>query len=168
MGGLGYSRGRTSETGTGKLACRACGHEKILTPDWIDELRAKVPRLVAKDDVLSYFMPRFRCSQCKAKDLQVIQSERLPSLGGHGDVSPLCAECGAPISLKRLQAMPGTPFCLDCQKEFEEGGREEQPVHCNRCGARMVLRIRESVLPTKYFLGCSNYPRCTFVIAGSW
>ena len=31
----------------------------------------------------------------------------------------ICEECGQPISLKRLEAVPWTPFCRDCQEENE-------------------------------------------------
>ncbi len=31
----------------------------------------------------------------------------------------ICEECGRPISLKRLEAVPWTPFCRDCQEEIE-------------------------------------------------
>jgi DNA-directed RNA polymerase subunit RPC12/RpoP len=167
MSGLGYKSGQTSETGTRRLVCRACGHERLLTQAWIDELRAIVSEPGAEDDVLSRLLHRFRCSQCQARDLQVVQDERLPGAESCGSITPICAECGKAITLKRLQAMPGTPFCLGCQERFEKDLREDL-VHCERCGARMVLRVRESILPTKYFLGCSNYPRCRFVIAGSW
>lgn len=89
-------------------------------------------------------------------------------LQGGGELDRLCVACGEPIPLNRLRAAPETPFCVLCQKERESGGPREQPVYCKECGAEMVWRVRESTLPTKYFLGCSNYPRCRFVIAGSW
>jgi DNA-directed RNA polymerase subunit RPC12/RpoP len=63
--------------------------------------------------------------------------------------------------------VPGTPFCVRCQEKFEHP-QPEEPVYCKQCGAKMVQRVRTSTLPTKYFLGCSKYPRCRSVIAGSW
>lgn len=35
--------------------------------------------------------------------------------GGYG----ICEECGRPISLKRLDAVPWTPHCRDCQEQVE-------------------------------------------------
>lgn len=32
----------------------------------------------------------------------------------------VCADCGNPISEKRLQSFPGTMRCLACQENFEE------------------------------------------------
>jgi DnaK suppressor protein len=33
----------------------------------------------------------------------------------------LCAHCGEPIQPKRLEAVPGAPFCLRCQGLQEKG-----------------------------------------------
>jgi len=167
MGGLGYRRERTSETGNRRLLCRGCGHEKLVTEAWIDGLRKHVAGVVADRDVLAQLLHRFRCSRCQARDLQIVLGEE--RAGPKRDPGlPACADCGEILSPRRLLAMPGATHCVSCKEEREKGCREEKPVHCERCGARMILRARESVLPTKYFLGCSNYPRCHFVIAGSW
>jgi len=153
---------------SGRLLCNACGHEKRLAPAWIDELRARAPEAAAENDVIAYFLHRFKCSQCQAKNFNIVPEEVAPKAEDDGAASPLCTKCGDVISFKRMRAVPGTPFCIHCQEEFEKGPREDEFDLCKKCGARMVQRVRESVLPTKYFLGCSNYPRCRFVIAGSW
>ncbi len=33
----------------------------------------------------------------------------------------VCTNCGAVIGEKRLQAVPWTPFCIDCQELQEKG-----------------------------------------------
>jgi Prokaryotic dksA/traR C4-type zinc finger len=33
-----------------------------------------------------------------------------------------CEECGAPISTRRVRAMPRTTRCLDCQRSAEQAG----------------------------------------------
>lgn len=33
-----------------------------------------------------------------------------------------CRECGAPIGLARLNALPGVQTCIECQRELEEEG----------------------------------------------
>lgn len=42
--------------------------------------------------------------------------ERLQE-GGFGE----CIECGAQIGAKRLEALPWTPYCIDCQEKIERG-----------------------------------------------
>ena len=37
--------------------------------------------------------------------------------GGYG----VCTNCGTTIGEKRLQAIPWTPFCIDCQELAEKG-----------------------------------------------
>lgn len=34
-----------------------------------------------------------------------------------------CASCGEPINLERLEALPATAYCLDCQRKAERSGR---------------------------------------------
>ena len=33
----------------------------------------------------------------------------------------VCQRCGATVGKKRLNALPWTPFCIDCQEKVEEG-----------------------------------------------
>ncbi len=39
----------------------------------------------------------------------------------------ICADCGNPISEKRLQSFPGTMRCLACQENFEEKSAHGTP-----------------------------------------
>lgn len=34
----------------------------------------------------------------------------------------LCRQCGGRIGHRRLEALPETPFCIDCQESFEREG----------------------------------------------
>lgn len=36
--------------------------------------------------------------------------------GGYGD----CQQCGTPISKARLDALPFTPYCIECERQLEE------------------------------------------------
>jgi DnaK suppressor protein len=38
-----------------------------------------------------------------------------------GDTYGICTNCGNTIGEKRLQAVPWTPFCIDCQELQEKG-----------------------------------------------
>lgn len=35
-----------------------------------------------------------------------------------------CSRCEQPIGLKRIEALPWTPYCIDCQEEIEKGEAE--------------------------------------------
>ncbi|MBT9331054.1 TraR/DksA family transcriptional regulator [Acidipila sp. 4G-K13] len=37
--------------------------------------------------------------------------------GNYGE----CLQCGNPIGVKRLEALPWTPYCIDCQEKIENG-----------------------------------------------
>jgi DnaK suppressor protein len=47
---------------------------------------------------------------------QVVAARRRLQEGHYGR----CAECGKPIDLRRLEAMPATPLCVVCQTADEE------------------------------------------------
>jgi DnaK suppressor protein len=36
-----------------------------------------------------------------------------------------CLNCGKNIGLKRLEALPSTPYCIDCQEKIENGELED-------------------------------------------
>ncbi len=36
-----------------------------------------------------------------------------------------CMHCGKPIGEKRLEALPWTPYCIDCQEKIETGEIED-------------------------------------------
>jgi len=170
MRGLSYREKQESRPESDQLVCRTCGYKRILTPIWIDQLRARDPGCT-NTELLARVLHRLRCSNCHAKNVELVhkvQARPSPKTEQTGDLSPSCTQCGEEIPIRRLQAVPGTRVCVKCQEELENGGPTDEPVYCKRCRAKMVWRVRESVRPTKYFLGCSNYPRCRYVIAGSW
>ena len=113
---------------------------------------------------------RLRCSQCGAKSAELSGQQRRQAISPNALTAEVrCIVCGKVISLERLEAVPDTKRCVSCQEKLEHSGENaEEPIFCKKCGARMVWRIRTSVSPVKYFLGCSNYPRCTWVISGTW
>jgi DnaK suppressor protein len=41
--------------------------------------------------------------------------------GTYGD----CLQCGTTIGPKRLEALPSTPYCIDCQEKIENGEIED-------------------------------------------
>jgi DnaK suppressor protein len=41
--------------------------------------------------------------------------------GGFGE----CVHCGMPIGAKRLEALPWTPYCIECQEKIERGEMED-------------------------------------------
>lgn len=49
---------------------------------------------------------------------QVVAAQRRLEDGTYG----FCQDCGEPIDERRLQALPATPFCTDCQAAHERPG----------------------------------------------
>jgi single-stranded DNA-binding protein len=112
-------------------------------------------------DTIRYIPYRHKKEEISNKGLVMSDKE--------GNEVKKCRICGIPIPAERLEAIPDTERCILCQQSFEKGEEiKEEPIYCERCGAEMIWRIRKSVSPTKYFLGCSNYPKCTYVVTGTW
>lgn len=42
-----------------------------------------------------------------------------------GSQSPICIDCGDPISPARLAAQPGAVRCIECQRDFEMNSRRK-------------------------------------------
>lgn len=42
--------------------------------------------------------------------------------GSYGE----CLHCGTTIGEKRLEALPWTPYCIDCQEKIENGELEDE------------------------------------------
>jgi DnaK suppressor protein len=58
--------------------------------------------------------------QAQAELDQLLAAQRRLQEGTFGD----CVRCGNPIDLRRLTALPSTPYCIKCQTELEqEAGR---------------------------------------------
>lgn len=154
------------------ISCNSCGHKRVLSSDYLEEISSKLSINVSgiNKHILSEILNKFRCSKCGAKDAEIIvEDAEQKIMFDDSKLARTCIVCGKPIPVERLEAVPDTKRCVSCREKFEKGEEDkEEPVYCKRCGAPMVWRVRTSVLPTKYFLGCSNYPKCTYVISGSW
>ena len=74
----------------------------------------------------------------------------------------VCDLCGSAIPPERIQALPETHACVDCQAKFEAGGANAFLGDCPRpkCPGRLIWRERKRGGITRYFVGCSEFPGC--------
>lgn len=135
------------------IRCKNCNYKRFLDDELLEKFAAikKVPLETFDAAYLQSLSGQFRCKECQSKDTVVYLSRS-------------CLTCDKPIPLKRLDAAPKTKRCVPCQERYDKG--ETEPIDygtCDRCGAPMTLRLRKAT-PTKYFLGCSTYPKCGFMV----
>ncbi|MBI4063985.1 MAG: topoisomerase DNA-binding C4 zinc finger domain-containing protein [Elusimicrobia bacterium] len=89
-----------------------------------------------------------------------------------------CIKCSSPIPLERLSILPETTICVRCQQYIEDLGKrqeirravrevvEKQTEHfstqkpCPQCRSRLTVRLNKT--RNTFFLGCRNYPDCTY------
>jgi len=72
----------------------------------------------------------------------------------------LCEKCGRNMVVKtgrfgRFLACPGFPECRNTKPIVEEAG-----VNCPKCGGKVLVKKTRK---GKRYLGCENYPQCTFM-----
>ena len=79
--------------------------------------------------------------------------------------SRLCELCGKPISAVRIEALPNTTKCVECQNadEHRKDTDNDDLGSCPRCGCPLVWRQGAPAgSTTKYFIGCSAFPKCRY------
>ena len=62
-------------------------------------------------------LDRANAHRIEAELAQVVAAQRRLAEHGYGK----CLDCGDPIDLRRLLALPATPFCAACQSTHESG-----------------------------------------------
>jgi DnaK suppressor protein len=72
------------------------------------------------DKAQSTYSKELNFSLSDAERITLVQIEEALERTEGGEFG-FCTNCGAAISEKRLQAIPWTPFCIDCQEQQEKG-----------------------------------------------
>ena len=135
-----------------KINCLNCGHEtsKELPYDYKD---------------INIVIKLFFCSKCRSKEIE------LYSLNGDLIYTSkhvvLCEDCENPIIEPRLKCVPDTKLCVLCQtgetikNKINELEQEMLSTStCPWCGSFLIKRINSYT--GEPFLGCSDYPHCTY------
>jgi hypothetical protein len=126
--------------------------------------REKDPDEDALAELLIDAAPRMTCPGCRAKGtLRATPSEALPEdwEDGNWQAAVLCEICRQPIPFERLEALPGSRRCVDCQGKAETGSlAEDEPEYCPKCGALVELRVSRGTGITRYKRCCTGVPPC--------
>lgn len=148
------------------LTCLKCNHHKAFNGETLSLLsqKAKVDPSQIDEKFLDEWLPKFKCSKCQSKEVRLTFQHESSELLEGSEVVKACETCGQPIPVERLQAVPNVARCVKCQEKAENWAPEPvKPILCEKCGSPMVWRLTRNVHPAKYFLGCSAYPKCTFI-----
>lgn len=61
-------------------------------------------------------------AQMNRHELEIRLKQVEASLAAHDrGIYGICRHCGLPIHTERLEVLPESPFCVDCQESFEQG-----------------------------------------------
>jgi DnaK suppressor protein len=72
------------------------------------------------DKAASAYSKELNFSLSDAERITLVQIEEALDRTDNGEFG-VCTNCGTTIGEKRLQAIPWTPFCIDCQELQEKG-----------------------------------------------
>ena len=80
------------------------------------DMELPIGRLTRIDAIQMQGMAQMNRRQLEIRLLQIDASLKAYEGGTFG----ICRHCKDPVSLGRLEVLPETPFCLDCQESFEQ------------------------------------------------
>ena len=73
----------------------------------------------------------------------------------------LCEVCRKPIDPERLEALPQTRRCTECQGQAEAGTLPDDDIEfCPKCGSLVELRVSRGSGLTRYQRFCTGSPAC--------
>lgn len=72
------------------------------------------------DKAASSYSKELNFSLSDAERITLVQIEEALNRTENGEFG-ICTNCGVTIGEKRLNAIPWTPFCIDCQEQQEKG-----------------------------------------------
>ena len=113
-------------------------------------------------DPVAYSLVQSKATSADPVADSVVEPKATSAYSG---VSRLCELCGKPIHADRIEALPNTTKCVECQRT---GERREDPDDsdlgfCPRCSSPLVWRHGAPAgSTTKYFIGCSAFPKCRY------
>ncbi len=146
-----------------ELTCRQCEWAEDLDADDIAVRLRSIGRLRRDQqpefDILFELLKSaagdLPCPECESSGLTVVEAT-----DDDWSAAVTCAACGKPIPAERLAALPGTKYCVACQRADESGADHAEPEFCPRCGALMELRPTTGAGITRYAMRCTGNPPC--------
>jgi hypothetical protein len=147
-----------------ELRCTECPWAEVCGPEemaaWL--LRAKKvrrgrePESEVMAELLRAAAPQLACPECGHVALAVGPA---PEDSGNWPEA-ICESCSQPIPRERLEAVPGTTLCVQCQRKEELERALAENEYCPKCGAPMEVRQSRSGGLARYVLVCTGEPPC--------
>ncbi|QDU55641.1 TraR/DksA C4-type zinc finger protein [Aeoliella mucimassa] len=147
------------------LSCKSCSYRTVAG---LDDLVARL-RLVGqlrrdKDPdegivaaLLAEYAALMTCPTCKAIGLQASDADDDWQDEDDWQAAVLCEVCRKPIDPERLEFLPDTKRCTECQHKTEAGTLpDDDPEFCPRCGALIEIRVSRGSGLTRYKRFCTG------------
>ncbi|WP_425398701.1 TraR/DksA C4-type zinc finger protein [Aeoliella sp.] len=148
------------------LQCRRCGFRTVCgTDDLVARLRLlgqlrrdKDPDEAIVEALLAEYAPLMTCPGCKEVGLAAADADdEWDDDAGDWQAAVLCEVCRQPIDPERLEYLPETKRCTECQHKSETGTLPDgDPEFCPRCGSLVELRVSRGTGITRYKRFCTG------------
>jgi Zn finger protein HypA/HybF involved in hydrogenase expression len=100
------------------------------------------------------------CPLCQSRGLAVADADDGLS-DDDWQTAVLCEFCRKPIPPERLEFLPDTRRCVQCQNAVESGAAVDgEPEFCPKCGSLVELRVSRGAGITRYKRFCTGVPPC--------
>ena len=146
-----------------KIEC-SCGREADLSADKFDLSPGEF-----KVDKLADSLSKLQCSKCYNQP-NFVFNDKDQLLFDMTNLSH-CSSCEIPVSIARLNAVPGTSVCALCAQEGVKDARTPPPhpqppselskcPTCEKYGRNSPTVMRQNGVDKSWFVGCALYPNC--------
>ncbi len=98
------------------------------------------PDAATVEELLRHAASRFVCVACEAIGLELFDED--PHAAAAWGEAVKCEVCQTVIPRERLEVLPGTRRCANCQSREEQGQEVDTADYCPRCGDILQLRPR--------------------------
>ena len=152
------------------LRCNSCSYRTVAGRDdlvarlrLVGQLRRdKDPNDGIVEALLAEYAPLMTCPTCKAIGLKATDADDADLDDEWSDdddwqAAVLCEICRQAIDPERLEFLPDTKRCTECQHKSETGTLpDDDPEFCPRCGALVELRVSRGSGLTRYKRFCTG------------
>jgi Zn finger protein HypA/HybF involved in hydrogenase expression len=147
------------------LHCRQCKFRTVAGKDdlvtrlrLVGQLRRdKEPDDAIVEALIAEYAALMTCPGCKSIGLVPEDADDEWDDDDDWQAAVQCEICRQPIDPERLEVLPDTRRCTECQSKSETGTLpDDDPEFCPRCGALVELRVSRGSGITRYRRFCTG------------
>jgi hypothetical protein len=146
-----------------KIKCNCCSNEVELEGARLEQHLGEPLSLSS----VGLLYDKLRCRECERRDLRL--SDDAGRLLIDSTSITRCQNCKSVIPLPRLAAMPNSRICFACAADtarpLPDPPHPQPPPNRQKCpSCNHPTIVRQSKMDGEFFLGCTDFPKCTWTM----